>query len=174
MLCERCQKRNATIHLTEIVKSVKSEVHLCEKCAREIGLNAKLSDFSLSVPDMLSFFNVEDVKNFHNSSICASCGLTFMEYKRHGKVGCTDCYTYLKKGLEKLILAYHGATTHVGKNPVHFVDDREEELEFFYEHEDESIIMLQEKLNGAIAEERYEDAAIIRDKIREKERILKE
>jgi hypothetical protein len=46
------QRNEATVHLTEIIKNVKSEVHLCEACARGIGLNSKLSNFSLTVPDM--------------------------------------------------------------------------------------------------------------------------
>ena len=37
MLCEECQKREATVHYTKVVNNQKTEYHLCEQCAREKG-----------------------------------------------------------------------------------------------------------------------------------------
>jgi len=33
MLCEKCNERPATVHLTQIVNSVMTKVNLCESCA---------------------------------------------------------------------------------------------------------------------------------------------
>ena len=74
MICERCKKRDSTVHLTEIIKSVRSEVHLCEQCARDIGFNAKLSNYSLSIPDMLSFLDDDMAEN--DTGVCPCCGST--------------------------------------------------------------------------------------------------
>ena len=117
MQCERCKNTEATIHLTEIIKDVKSEVHLCENCARGIGLNSKLSNFSLTIPEMLSFLDINEVEDYDDGSICKSCGLTFMNYSREGKLGCPDCYRYLSDSLKSVIFGYHGATKYLGKHP---------------------------------------------------------
>ena len=115
MLCERCQKKEATIHLTEIIKDVKSEVHLCENCAREIGLNSKLSNFSLSVPEMLSFLEINEVDDANDAVTCENCGLTYTEYRKKGKLSCPECYLYMKDSLEPVIMGYHGEKRHIGK-----------------------------------------------------------
>jgi protein arginine kinase activator len=48
MNCERCHKNHATLHLTAIENDVKREIHLCEDCARQTGVNLK---FNFSVND---------------------------------------------------------------------------------------------------------------------------
>ena len=50
MICEKCQKQHATVHLTEIVNQEKKEAHLCEECARSSGVGIK---FSFSISDIL-------------------------------------------------------------------------------------------------------------------------
>ena len=172
MLCERCKNIEATIHLTEIIKDVKSEVHLCESCAREIGLNSKLSTFSLSIPEMLSFLDVSEVDEFSAGSVCTSCGLSFMDYSRDNKLGCPDCYEHLHDSLKSVIAGYHGATRHVGKQP----SAPGSLTVAAYEHPvrtvttKKSIDELRTQLNRAVYEERYEEAAQLRDRINEMER----
>ena len=168
MFCERCKKVEATIHLTEIIKDVKSEVHLCENCARDIGLNSKLSNFSLTIPEMLSFLDVNEVGEGTDGITCKKCGQTFMDYKRDGKLGCPDCYLYIGDSLKSIIAGYHGENRHIGKHPNNFeflpdaVIEQPVQLK-----EKNSINELREQLNIAVSEERYEDAALLRDKIKE-------
>ncbi|OHD70188.1 MAG: hypothetical protein A2W19_05215 [Spirochaetes bacterium RBG_16_49_21] len=168
MQCERCKNIEATIHLTEIIKDVKSEVHLCESCARDIGLNSKLSNFSLSIPEMLSFLDIDEVDDYESGTVCKSCGFTFADYTREGKLGCPDCYRYLGDQLKSVILGFHGATKHVGKYPntmtvknpglsakaVQAVNVKK------------TIEELKIELEKAIIGERYEEAAVLRDTIR--------
>jgi protein arginine kinase activator len=172
MLCERCKNIEATIHLTEIIKDVKSEVHLCESCAREIGLNSKLSSFSLSIPEMLSFLDVSEIDEYSAGSVCKSCGLSFMDFSRENKLGCPDCYEHLRDSLKSVIAGYHGATRHVGKHPSVPGSVATEA----YPHParpvtvKKSIDELKNQLNRAVYEERYEEAAMLRDRINEMER----
>ncbi len=35
MLCENCQKREATYHVTQTINGHKTEKHLCGQCAQE-------------------------------------------------------------------------------------------------------------------------------------------
>jgi len=170
MYCERCKNNEATIHLTEIIKDVKSEVHLCENCAREIGLNSKLSNFSLSIPEMLSFLDVNEVDEYADGSVCKTCGMSFVEYSREYKLGCPDCYRDMGDSLRPVIAAFHGATAHAGKHPANPGGGAAETyVRPVRISPQKSIEELQELLERAVSEERYEEAAVLRDRIREME-----
>jgi len=167
MFCEICKKAEATIHLTEIIKDVKSEIHLCENCAREIGLNSKLSNFSISVPEMLTFLDVNDVEEKGDDTICRTCGLSFVDYSRNGKLGCQDCYRYLRDSLLSVIVSYHGEKRHVGKLPGNICGSGSAvSAPVSGERAGYTVAELRERLEKAVEEERYEDAAILRDRIR--------
>ncbi|HOT44509.1 MAG TPA: UvrB/UvrC motif-containing protein [Spirochaetota bacterium] len=173
MFCERCKNIEATIHLTEIIKDVKSELHLCENCAREIGLNSKLSNFSLSIPEMLSFLDIDEVDEYAGGSACKSCGLTFADYSRESKLGCPDCYRYLGESLKSVIAGYHGASRHAGKHPNNHsgINSITYEKPAVQVSPKKSMEELKTMLNRAVNDERYEEAALLRDKIRELESL---
>ncbi|HSV97479.1 MAG TPA: UvrB/UvrC motif-containing protein [Spirochaetota bacterium] len=174
MFCEKCKHNEATVHLTEIIKNVKSEVHLCESCAREIGLNSKLANFNLTVPDMLSFLDVEEAGGMVDPNRCRGCGFTFLDYKKTGKLGCPECYRYLRSTLDPVVVNYHGEKRHVGKMPLNYIEMKTPVRVLF----DKSVNVaektdvlsdLMKKLDKAVEEERYEEAAVLRDKIRDSE-----
>jgi protein arginine kinase activator len=170
MLCERCRNSEATIHHTEIIKDVKSELHLCEKSSRDIGLNAKLSNFSLSIPEMLSFLDENEGGECHEGSVCATCGVTFMDYSREGRLGCPDCYEYLGESLQSVIAGYHGATRHAGKHP-HVIEDSgvRDRPRSCVRPAIKTVEEYRHMLEQAVLNERYEEAAVLRDAIRELE-----
>ena len=39
MLCEKCEKNQATFHYTEVVNGVKNEHHLCSECAANTDMS---------------------------------------------------------------------------------------------------------------------------------------
>lgn len=172
MLCEKCRKNKATIHLTEIIKNVKSEVHLCENCAKEIGLNSKLSNFSLSVSDFLSFIDTDQplqLENSNNSMICLNCGKSLIDLKRTLSVNCSQCYHFLHDEISKLLLEIQNNNIHVGKVPDKtkstISNEEPNYKKYNFDNKTENFEILNKMLNKAIDDERYEDAAIIRDKI---------
>ncbi len=175
MFCERCKNNEATIHLSEVIKDMKSEVHLCEGCAREVGLNTKISNFSLSLPEMLTFLNVDEVTDYNDGKHCSTCGSDFLEYKRDGKLGCPECYKNLSEFLEPVLAGFHGEKSHIGKFPVHN-DASVISVKEYKSNKTESVNAadLQSKLDAAVNEERYEEAALLRDKIRELNLSLKQ
>lgn len=179
MKCEKCRTNEATIHLTEIIKNIKSEFHLCEKCARLVGINSRVSNFSLSVPDMLSFLDLEEVGDVVDTNMCLNCGLTFLEYKRAGKLGCPQCYNYLKEPLEPVIRNYHGGDRHSGKVPSNFIEVNACRRIYIEDQtsgaeKEKGLADLRKMLETAIGDERYEDAAVLRDRIRGLEAVAKE
>lgn len=175
MFCERCKKNEATIHLSEVLKDMKSEVHLCEGCAREVGLNTKISNFSLSLPEMLTFLNVDEVTDYSDGRHCATCGTDFLEYKREGKLGCSDCYNTLSEFMGPVLAGFHGEKRHIGKFPLHNEDTaRAVEIVKSNKAETDNTGDLQLLLESAVNDERYEEAAVLRDRIREINLSLKQ
>ncbi|MCP4133833.1 MAG: hypothetical protein GY754_22885 [bacterium] len=171
MFCERCKQNDATIHLTEIIQGERSEIHLCEKCAKDIGLNSKLSNFSLSVPEMLSFLDINEVSEYDDIHTCKRCGTAFSDYKANSKLGCQECYVYLADYLVSEISGFHGEKRHIGKIPNTMATQIEVTRDIPLEIQDESLYDLKIQLETAVSEERYENAAVLRDKIKDLERI---
>lgn len=150
------------------MKDIKSEVHLCEQCAREVGLNTKISNFTLTLPEMLTFLNVDEVNDFQGKKRCGTCGCDFIEYKTNGKLGCPDCYGYLADQLEPALITFHGDARHCGKFPVYNTSKEcETRITPVKSKTPDELTMLQSELNEAVKDERYEDAAVIRDRIKE-------
>jgi len=179
MTCEKCKKKIATVHLTEIIKGVKSEVHLCEDCAREIGLNSKLSNFSLTIPDFLSFLNDDSEQEFHaprEQAVCRRCGTTVMKRSVLLKAGCPHCYIHLKDAVHERLVEIGGSTFYSGRRPDSFIPISAEEVNSFDDiiDEENDILWLKGRLDDAVKNEEYEQAAQLRDKIRELEQIVRE
>lgn len=175
MFCERCKKNEATIHLSEVIKDIKSEVHLCEGCAREVGLNTKISNFSLSLPEMLTFLNVDEVADYNDGRQCRNCGTDFLEYKKDGKLGCPECYRNLAEFLEPALSGFHGDKRHIGKFPSENGNAVFKEISIYNNKINaDNTADLQSQLEAAVNEERYEDAAVLRDRIKEINLSLKQ
>ena len=94
MLCQQCNKRSATVHLTKYINGQKTEVHLCQECARQrsdINIFAPftINDLLSGILDMAAPSTVigkgKDIK-------CRTCGMTYSQFKKVGRVGCEDCY----------------------------------------------------------------------------------
>jgi len=177
MICENCVKKDATIHLTEIGKNIKSESHLCEHCARDIRINFNTESHPETLQEMLYLLDYKEIKNARNF-VCMNCGMSISELKKDKRFGCPQCYNYFNKPV-KSIVSYHGKETkHIGKIPHKYLNDNLEnfadEIEVVAVEEiitDNNISDLREKLKSAVTEERYEEAAIIRDLVKELESV---
>ncbi len=178
MKCEGCARREATVHLTEIIKEVKSEFHLCEICAKDIRLNLRLQNSSDSLQEILSYIDNENSNEIISNENCMNCGLTYIDFRRDMKTGCPACYNYFNEHLVSVISHHHGEKKYKGKKPANYknIDYTFEEIDILQSGLDktdmpDNIIGLKEKLKFAVSEERYEDAAKLRDRVRELERV---
>lgn len=161
MLCERCGKNEAMIHVVKIVNGKKSEAMLCEKCARELSnmpLKQAINSESKSFLEnrMKDFFNMLE-KNNKFEVVCKKCGTTYSQFKKTGKLGCGECYDSFKEELASKVQEIQGHTEHIGKIPV-----REEKKVI----SNKKVNELKKALQEAIIEEEYEKAAVIRDEIK--------
>jgi protein arginine kinase activator len=155
MLCSICKEKEAKVHLTQIVGDKMQKVDLCEECAKNKGVNDP-AGFSLA--DLLLGLGAsQEMEQAAAEVKCPHCGFTQAEFKKAGRLGCGECYVTFKDGLEGLLKTMHKGTRHVGKVPQAFQQTRDLA---------EKLRGLQKKLEKAVAEENYEQAAQVRDEIK--------
>lgn len=158
MLCQRCKKQQATIHLTEIHQNEKRERHLCEDCAKEEGVAIKAQ---INLQDVLSGMLEAHQSVSRNANLaCPDCGLTYAEFRNQGRLGCPNDYEVFAQPLKEVLEKVHGATEHAGKVPRRAGSDTQAQR---------MLMQLRRQLQEAVEAERYEDAARLRDLIRQKE-----
>mgnify|MGYP004552047705 CR=1 FL=1 len=182
MLCENCGKREANVRYSENINGVKKEMNLCEECSRKLGIADKMDfrmpslDFSnlfgsfledFSTPDFMPLLNeVKQIK-------CDSCGSTFDDIINTGRYGCANCYDVFENRMDPILKKLQGANRHNGRlgkvsdNNVKFDNNEGIKAE---NKTDNKLEKLQNDLKLAIKEERYEDAAKIRDEIKKKQK----
>lgn len=157
MVCDSCGENEAIMHLTKIEKNEIVSVHLCEKCALEQGFEQGIGTGNVPLTDFLAQMGrVGDPSQVGGP--CAYCGLKLDDFKKSGRLGCSQCYVAFEPQLRTLLRRLHGNTQHVGKvylPPNPSVAEREERL-----------AGLRRKLSKAVESEDFERAAQLRDMIR--------
>lgn len=163
MKCQVCGEAEASIHFKDLRGEEVQEMHLCASCAVEKGFHTLVEQqkaaFQQNLLWMAEGVYPEGVGKMASLQ-CDHCGLRYSEFTQIGRLGCPECYDSFAVQLRRLMRRIHGATRHTGKGPGQPVapSGREERLR-----------RLQDDLRRAIASERYEDAARIRDEIRQTE-----
>lgn len=158
MLCCICKEKEATVHLTQIAGDKMQKVDLCEECAKTKGVNDP-TGFSLA--DLLLGLGAsQEIEQASGGSElkCPRCGFTQADFKKAGRLGCPECYKTFSDALEGLFKSMHKGTRHVGKVPESFRKSRDVS---------DHLKSLQKKLAKAIEEENFEQAANLRDEIKQ-------
>lgn len=162
MQCDICKKTDATVHLTQIVEGKMLKVDLCEACAKAKGVH-DTEGFAPS--DLLLGLGAADEMKTEGPSVkCSVCGFTQVDFKKTGRLGCGACWEAFQEGLASLLKAMHKGERHVGKVPSRAAHTIELS---------EKIRELSGDLEKAVRSEKYEEAAQIRDQIRDLESKLK-
>lgn len=174
MLCSNCGKNEANVRYTRIINGEKTEFALCEECAKKVGLDD--IDFSMPInfSNFLSDFFDDDalLPSFAKIGVekCPKCGLTYNEFVNNGKFGCGECYNAFSDRLDAILKNLHGSYKHTGRAPKNIVKEidiqKQETQTKKVDEKQEKIDKLNKDLQKAIKEERYEDAAKIRDEIK--------
>lgn len=154
MKCGRCSKP-AVLHITELRQGEVQALHLCESCAKEYLNNAPTSKQAEN-PDWEPATEEASADDF-DTQTCPNCGITFKEFRAQGRLGCPHDYVAFEDKLLRLLENIHNETTHVGKIPKR--SPKSSQIQF-------KLIQLRNELRSSVEEERYEDAARIRDSIR--------
>ena len=160
MLCEKCGKANATTHIRTVVNGVMREMNLCGHCAAEEGYN-NIPHNSLAGMLASMFGEISSGGRASSQTRCPVCGATFSDIAKTGRMGCSECYSVFKQELLPYLKRVHGSTHHIGKVP--------NSAPLMVKPEKETIDSLRMELNRLVSAEKYEEAAVIRDKIKELE-----
>jgi len=167
MLCERCGKKNASVHVTKITDGKKTEVYLCDLCTKEKGefdfpFEGKfpLHQFFSGLMGLPAGSSEKVVSTGYGGLQCPECGLTYTQFGQIGHFGCDRCYESFGKNLLPLLRRLHGNQKHMGKIPARAGS---------YVKLKKDIQSLREELQRKVAEEAFEEAAEVRDRIRKLE-----
>lgn len=158
MKCQRCS-RQATLHITEVTGEDQfEEHHLCEECAQKYMYEPQAKALGLKGAEGAGFETEETIAL--NQRECPACGLKFSEFREKGRLGCPHDYDAFKDALAPLLENIHGDTRHRGKSPGRQPQVRQAQAE---------LTKLRKQLQHAITKENYEEAAHLRDQIKQVE-----
>lgn len=172
MECQECQQRPASLHFTQVINGNKMEVHVCEVCAKKKGYMAYPEE-GYSLHNLLAgLFNFDSTQVGNHSGDpfkqpqelqCSKCNMTFSKFKQVGKFGCAECYDTFSVKLDPILRRVHsGNTKHIGKIPKRKGGSL---------HTKKQLEAYKLELRKLIENEGFEDAALIRDKIKELEKV---
>lgn len=158
MICDSCKERDAVVHLTQIVDNAVSQLHLCEKCAAEKGVETSVGMPQHPLGQFLAEVQQQVAVPAAEAGRCTFCGASMKDFRAAGRLGCPRCYTTFEGSLRELLRRVHGHSRHVGRTynaPLP-------------EHREQDTIRgeLRERLRRAIETEQFELAAELRDRIR--------
>lgn len=182
MKCENCGKNNANVRYTSNINGVKKEMHLCEECSQKLGITDSFNmpiDFSSFLGGFFEDFENSDLMQLMNSEeelTCKGCNSTFEDIINTGKFGCPKCYETFEAEIDNLMNKLHGSNRHVGrigKLEKAKVDNSNQSPSKKGENknlaEANKLKELKDKLKELVKEEKYEEAAKVRDEIKKLE-----
>ncbi len=154
------------------------KVNICAGCAEDFTFFSE-DDFYKDLTKILyKIFKadegqpngIRELKNLKNLEIrknrsCSFCGMDLKNIKKLGKMGCPNCYREFKNILLPIIKAIHKNIEHRGKIPENTTGQIKLE---------KSIRDLRNRLKREIFIENFEEAARIRDEIRQLEKNIYE
>lgn len=162
MKCEKCGKNEATVKYIEIINGKKAQQSLCKSCADKSGnifSEPELFDFGFD-SFFQSFLNSPGLSKAPSSAyaLCKGCGSSIADIQKSGRLGCSQCYRTFKEHLLRPLKEIHGSNRHTGKIPKRSGYRLKAETE---------VEGLKAELGRAVADQNFEKAAQLRDKIRE-------
>jgi protein arginine kinase activator len=158
MLCDNCHERDAVVNLTTIENNAVRQLHLCEQCAAERGVETSVSVTKHPLGEFLQAVQQQSMPASADAGKCAFCGLTMKDFRATGRMGCARCYSTFEPSMRDLLRRVHGSTRHIGRPYRAPPDEVLEKASVLGE--------LREKLRRAIEQEQFEVAAQLRDRIK--------
>jgi protein arginine kinase activator len=163
MKCQKCD-RQATFHITDLIDGKPNELHLCEECAQTF-LSPSQEETAEMLPAMagllaqhLAVGETADQLARLDQRACPVCGITYLEFRKQGRLGCPHDYVFFQEQLDPLLMNIHDQTHHIGKVPRRCPQGADQQTQ---------LIRLRREMKEAISSENYEQASELRDQIRQ-------
>jgi len=139
-------------HDVRIENGVHTTLNLCQEHATEAGISLGSIDLSIVLNVDTTFSEAQQ------ASSCPDCGMTISQYKELSLLGCPTCYETFAEQLAHVIAnVQDNQTQHVGRAPSSASDGLSRHL---------TVRRLLKKLEEAVTQEQYEEAAVLRDELR--------
>lgn len=166
MVCMGCGTGDGVIEIRHSSGKHSHVVYLCEACARERGIHTvprREPDLNVLYASLLTGGNTDR----HSAEVdeCTGCGTTAAEVRRSLQVGCPRCYSTFASNISTLIGKPGADPQHQGRLPRSLQTFRT----LFVDRE-----KLKSELRAAVAEEDFENAARIRDRLARMDRTASE
>lgn len=159
MVCDSCSERDAVVHLTQVVNGAVTQVHLCEKCAAEKGVETTVAAPPTPLTSLLQSVQQQMASNPSDQSRCGFCQASYKDFRASGRLGCSRCYGTFEAQLRDLLQRVHGASRHTGRQYAPPAPDQLQRAS--------TVLELREQLRRAIELEQFEQAARLRDQLKE-------
>ena len=153
MKCEACHSAEASVQVKQVADGMVKEVFLCPACAEKSGLKspAAMADFLFGEGSpVFSDTSPESQKS------CPVCHMRGSDFRKTSRLGCEHCYETFADEMVPMIESMHRSFQHRGKTPAHEKTRVQRES-------------LQARLRDAVARQAFEEAAEIRDEIKDLE-----
>lgn len=163
--CQQCHEHEAIVHLTLASNGNSVTVHLCSECAAERGIKSGLVDWSsvAGLPEGIGDLLPEWFTGGSDLAVrCDCCGTTVADWRASRLLGCERCWLAFESSLTDLVRRFHGSRVHQG--PVYLRPDQEHHPDVLLESHRARI---RAELADAVGREAFEDAAVLRDALRE-------
>ena len=159
MVCDSCGERDWKVTLTKVVNDAVIQVHLCNECAAEQGVETTVAAPTTPLTSLLQTVQQQLATGQSDHERCSFCQATYKDFRASGRLGCARCYSQFESQLRDLLQRVHGATRHSGRQYGPPAPDQLQRAS--------TVIELREQLRRAIELEQFEQAARLRDQLKE-------
>ncbi|MDR2737252.1 MAG: UvrB/UvrC motif-containing protein [Gracilibacteraceae bacterium] len=165
MICQKCQVRQASVHVQQHVNGKLSETYLCQQCAHDLKQSgfsypALVAGFLQSLLGASAANAMQETGQETAADACPTCHTSAARIQHTGFVGCADCYEHFARQMDSWLRRIQGQVRHAGKAPQRCEAAIQEAA---------TLEQLKTKLKTSIEAEAFEEAAVLRDRIRELE-----
>ena len=178
MLCDWCKKNEAAIHIQQITGSEKKLLHICHECAAgKFKFGAGIGFNPVELAELLYELISKKTEGKDHAAEpdsaaaeeigrqlfppCPCCGWTIDKLRETGRVGCPDCYRSFRTVIDGALADVNSRGHHIGKIPGAACSGSDGALRDSRWELAEALV----RLNEAVAGEKFERAAVLRDRI---------
>ena len=154
MLCEDCNKNQATVVITVTTGGEITSRHICQECMKKMEISFAQGDVQSFLSSLLALLSAEPKGS---KLTCSGCGLSYTAFQQTGRLGCAQCYQDFAEELRPLLARIQGRSQHAGRFPLGYEKT---------ETQDEAVDELRKRMEKAVSLENFEEAAQLRDEIR--------